>query len=435
MNLSDTPPASPHPGFPAHSRRWPWIVCVILLFATLLSYLDRQSFSVMAPVIEEELQLNNERLGLVLSAFYFSYGLMHLFVGIFLDRLNIRWTYAVFVLLWSLAQLSTGLAQTFVALFACRFALGVFEAAGQTGAARIIARIIPKSDRTLANGIMMSGGSLGALLAPPLMILLHQTVGWRAGFAILGFFGFIWVSVWLVLFRPGPEVLGGRNVQMPAAGPGGEWRIILRDPRFRACAAGAMFGIPIIHVAGAWLPTYFVQKWGLGLKTDLAIYLTLIYLAFDISLIASGIIVSRAVRRGVPVGRARKYVLLVAGLLMGSAAFIFAAPTVGFAVGLMFLMNLGRAAFGSIFLSFNQEISSRHVGSIAGIMGAIGAFSGSALIYLIGRLTTHGGFGLPFIIVGCLGILGTASLLWVDWDGGDASPTSPPSASPAQSEG
>lgn len=405
-------PATPASGSAA-ARRWPWIVCIVLLFATLISYLDRQSFSVIAPVVREELQLDNERLGLVLSAFYLAYGLMHLFVGFFLDRFNIRWTYAAFVFLWSLAQVATGFARSFGTLYACRFGLGVFEAAGQTGAARVISRIIPKQDRPLANGIMMSGGSIGAILAPPLIIWLNHAVGWRMGFVVLGAVGFVWIAVWLAVFRPPPEVLGGRPTAPVASD---QWRVILRDRRFWACVGGAAFGIPIIHVAGAWLPTYFVQTWGLGLKTDLAIYLTLIYLAFDASLLISGVLISRAVRRGVPAGVARKRVLAVAGVLMGSVALIFSAPTVGVAVALMFLMNLGRAAFGSIFLSFNQEISHGRVGTIAGIMGAIGAFSGSALVYLIGKFTATAGFGIPFMVIGGIGVIGTLVLLATNWD-------------------
>lgn len=398
-------------------RRWPWLVCIVLLFATLISYLDRQSFSVMGPVIRDELALDNARLGTLLSAFYLAYGLMHLFVGWFLDRFDIRKTYAAFVGLWSVAQIATGLARGFGGLYACRFALGIFEAAGQTGAARIISRIIPTADRTLANGIMMSGGSLGAILAPLVMIHLHATVGWRVGFIILGGVGLLWVGFWLLWFRPPPEVLGGKSAPKASAPPE-PWRVILRDRRFWACAVGAAFTIPIIHISGAWLPTYFVQTWNLKLSTDLAVYLTVIYIGADVSLIATGLVVSALVRRGCPAGRARKYVLAVAGLMMATVGFVFQAPTVLTAVALVFLLNFGRAAFGSIFLSFNQEIAHGRVGMIAGLMGAIGSFSGSLVVYLVGLMTREGGFGVPFAIMAGCSVVGTAALLMTDWDRG-----------------
>ncbi len=421
--MSLPPLPAPQSSLPSHAderqsharRRWPWLVCFVLMFATLISYLDRQSFSVMGPVIQSELQIDNQRLGTILSAFYLSYGIMHLFVGWFLDRFDIRKTYAAFVALWSLAQMATGVVSGFAALYTCRFALGIFEAAGQTGAARIISRIIPVRDRTLANGIMMSGSSLGAVLAPVVMIYLNQTVGWRTGFIILGGIGLVWVAFWLLWFHPPAHVLGGRASKSDERSPT-SWGVILRDPRFWSCTVGAAFTIPIIHISGAWLPTYFVQTWGLKLSTDLAVYLTAIYLAADVSLIASGLIVSNLVRRGCPSGRARKYILFVAGLLMVCVRFVFRAPTVLTAVTLVLLLNMGRAAYGSIFLSFNQEIAHGRVATIAGLMGAIGSFSGSLMVYLIGRFTTHTGFGVPFVVVAACALIGTVALLLPNWD-------------------
>jgi ACS family glucarate transporter-like MFS transporter len=158
---------------------WPWQVCAFLLLAVALSYLDRLALSVVAPILSsaEELNLDNAQLGLLLSAFFWSFALMHLFTGWFLDRFNIRITYAVFVACWSLAQGLSGLAGGFASLFLARLLLGAFETGGQTGAARIISRILPASDRALANGIMMSGGSVGAMIAGPVMIGMAHSIG------------------------------------------------------------------------------------------------------------------------------------------------------------------------------------------------------------------------------------------------------------------
>src|SRR4051812_31168296 len=167
------------------SGSWPWKVCVFLLFATGLSYLDRQALSIAAPLIRGELALDNAQLGVLLSAFLYSYSFMHLVVGWILDRFPLRVTYALFVTFWSLSQALAGLARGFGMLFSARLLLGGFEAAAQPGAARIIASILPQKDRSVANGLMMSGGSLGALIAPVLMIWLANTIGWRSGFAVL----------------------------------------------------------------------------------------------------------------------------------------------------------------------------------------------------------------------------------------------------------
>lgn len=399
-----------------HSKYWPWKVSFFLLFATLISYLDRQAFSFAGPLIQQELSIDNGQLGILFSAFFFAYGIMHFFIGWFLDRFNIRFVYAAFVSLWSIAQMITGIPKTFAGLFTCRFSLGIFEASAQPGAARILSRLFEKKDRTLANGIMMSGGSLGSIIAPIVMVFLINKVGWRIGFIILGAVGLIWAGLWLWWFKAPESVLKGTQGGVKVLTEEDRWHNILRNPKFWACTIGALATIPVIHIMGAWLPTYFVQTWNMKLNVDLAMYLTLIYIGFDLSMIGTGFIIRNLCSRGVKPGRARKYVLVVAGILMAMIGFVSKSPSPLVAVGFAFLLNVGRAAFGSIFLSFNQEISPARVGTIAGIMGGIGALSGTFFVSLIGIISKTGGFAVPFIIMSVMTIVGTVAVLSVNWD-------------------
>ncbi len=397
------------------TRWWPWAVCAVLLMATALSYLDRQALSVVAPVIRGELKLDNAQLGLLLSAFFYSYAGMHLVVGLILDRFNIRWVYGLFVACWSLAQVGAGLARGFASLFTARVFLGAFEAAAQPGAARIIARIVPPKDRTFANGIMMSGGSLGAMIAPLAMIGLANSIGWRAGFMILGAIGLVWAAGWVAWFRP-PEALLTGIARGGTLSEADCWSTILRSPKFWGCVVGAMFGIPILHISSSWIPTYFVQEWKLPLSAGLGLYLFLIYLGLDVGFIGGGAAVSFLVRRGLAVGRARKVVLVISTALMLAAAAVPWAPSVAAAVALVFLLNAGRASYGANFLAFNQDIAPGRVGMMAGVMGAVGAFSGALLVWAIGVISKTAGFKLPFLMVGCLAMLGVIPLLAVRWD-------------------
>jgi len=392
---------------------WPWKVCVFLLTATMLSYLDRQALSVVAPTVRAELQLDNAQLGLLLSAFFWSYALMHIFVGWFLDRFNIRYTYGIFVALWSFAQAASGLVTSFSGLFTTRLFLGAFETAGQTGAARIIARILPASDRAFANGIMMSGGSLGAVIAPVLMIWLARTTGWRVGFLILGAIGLIWSVLWMWWFRPPAHVLAAA----PAALPGERrtWSEILSYPGFWACVAGAACTIPIIHVASAWIPTYLSQRWSLPLGGALSTYLFLIYLGLDFGFIGGGALVRHWNKR-MSVARSRKVVMAMSAVLMLAAAVVPFAPSVSVAVGCVFLLNLGRASWGAIFLAFNQDIAPGRVGTVAGVMGCIGSLMGALLVWGIGIISKTSGFDVPFWGIGVLAIAGTIPMLVVNWE-------------------
>jgi MFS transporter, ACS family, D-galactonate transporter len=392
---------------------WPWQVCFFLLLAVCLSYLDRQALSVVAPLVIREMNLDNASLGLLLSAFFWSFALMHLVVGWALDRFNIRFAYGLCVALWSCAQILSGVSNSFATLFTARLLLGTFETAGQTGAARIISRILPAKDRAMANGIMMSGGSVGAMIAAPIMIGLAHTVGWRVGFMLLGGVGLIWALAWTIWFRPPADILYGGGGHARAKEP---WQKILTAPPFWACVIGAACTIPIIHISSSWIPTYFVQAWGLRLDRDFALYLFLIYFGLDVGFLGGGAAVSYFIRQGKSVARARKIVMLVSALLMLLAAAVPLAPSAAWAIVLVFLLNTGRAAWGAIFLSFNQDVSPERVGMIAAIMGCIGSLVGAVLIWAIGAISQSAGFNVPFIMIGLLAFIGAIPVLLVRWE-------------------
>ena len=394
---------------------WQWKLCGFLLMATALSYLDRQALSVVAPVVAGELKLDNEQLGRLLSAFFYAYAAMHIAVGWILDRYNIRVTYGLFVALWSGSQILAGFARGFGELFVCRLLLGAFETAGQTGAARIIARTLPPRERTFANGLMMSGGSIGAILAPVLMIFLANRYGWRFGFIVLGSLGLIWAAAWLMWFRPKAEVLAGTSNRATLS-EADQIGVIFRNRKFWACVAGAACTIPIIHISSAWMPTYFMQQWGLKVSGTLSGYLLIVYAGLDIGFIGGGAAVSWLISRGWSVARARVRMMCVSAAVMLAIGLVPFAPGVGFAIAGIFLLNVGRACWGALFLAFNQDIAPGRVGLVAGIMGCIGSLMGALLVWLIGWVTKTRGFDGPFWMIAVLVVAGTIPMALAGWD-------------------
>ncbi len=182
-----------------------WIICGLLFLGTIVNYLDRQTISVSASRIAAEMHLNDFDLGELFFGFLFSYGIAQILVGPILDRFKTVPAYAAAVIAWSLAGASTALAPTFGFLLAARIALGLCESPNWPLGLRVVARTFPSSQRSLANGIFESGTSVGALVAPPIVIYLATAYGWRTSFVVIGAVGFVWVALWLSWFRKFPE--------------------------------------------------------------------------------------------------------------------------------------------------------------------------------------------------------------------------------------
>src|SRR5262245_8177080 len=174
-----------------------WRLCALLFLATTLNYLDRQTVSILAPTLQEQLHLNNVDLGWLFAIFYYSYTIAQFVVGPLMDRFDLRWGFGLAVLLWSAVSAATGLVTGFVGLVIFRLLLGVTEAANWPGATRITSRAFEPAQRSLANGFFTSGTSVGALIAPPLIFALNSAFGWRSSFIVLGIAGAFWFVLWI----------------------------------------------------------------------------------------------------------------------------------------------------------------------------------------------------------------------------------------------
>src|SRR5262249_4004295 len=164
---------------------------------TLLNYLDRQTMSVASTEIANEMRLTDTDLGRLFFAFYLSYGIAQVFIGTFLDRLTVGLAYALAVTAWSLSGAAAGLAAGFWSLFFLRVLLGVCESPNWPLALRLVARTFPPGQRALATGTFQCGTSVGALVAPPVIIYLTAQYNWRVAFFVCGVVGLVWVVLWL----------------------------------------------------------------------------------------------------------------------------------------------------------------------------------------------------------------------------------------------
>ena len=146
------------------SKQWEWGLCLVLLAATMLNYANRQVLPISATRMMQELGLSNEEYGRIEAVFGLAFGTGALLGGCVADCIKIRWLYPSLMILWSMAGLMTGQANTFAAIWSCRLCLGLFEAGHWPCALRTTQRVFAPSRRPLANSILQSGAPLGAIL-------------------------------------------------------------------------------------------------------------------------------------------------------------------------------------------------------------------------------------------------------------------------------
>lgn len=340
-------------------RNFRWWVAGLLLIASVLNYVDRQTLSILAPTIQAELGMSDAQYGRVVSLFLAAYTVAYLVSGRIVDALGARASLALFVAWWSVANMLTGLARSAASLGAFRFLLGLGEAGGYTASPKVVGQWFPPRDRGVAVGLYSVGGALGATIAPVLVLDLAERFGWRGAFVATGAFGIAFAAVWLAVFRRPEEhpwltegerrtILegtaeeggAGGNRGAPdgedaaeekgAAGVGGaraeagRWRRILGSPAVWALMGARLLTDPVWYFFQFWMPKYLHDARGFA-QQELAGMWT-IFLAADFGFLASGFVSGYLIRRGRGPGEARLRTMLGCAVLVPAAPLAALSP-------------------------------------------------------------------------------------------------------------
>ncbi len=396
-----------------------WAICGVLFLATVLNYMDRQTLSMAAPLIQHELSLDNSHIGILFSAFFYSYGLMMAVTGWILDRVSVRFGYAVSVLVWSAAGALTGVVTNFSGLFGCRLLLGAGEAANWPAALRTVARVMPPEKRSVANGFFNSGASLGAIVTPPLVVYLSMRSGWRAAFVSIGALGGVWILVWLALTHDLPAL--ARESAHPEKGDPvasedmaslTTWREIISSPRFWGLIVASSFGNPCYYFYSTWLATYFVQQRALPFGAKLGTVMLMPYIGLALGSALGGVPVFWLSRRGRTISQARKRTLIFISALELPAMLVPHVSTFSAALAIIMIVSIGIGAWIANYISALQDLSHRHVATVAGTIGCCGAFAGAVGMWAVGLVSsTHFGFGPVFIALALMPVVASLGII------------------------
>lgn len=386
-------------------ERHPWRLVLLLVAAMIVSFFDRGNLAVAAPVLAPQLGLPPWDLGLLLSAFFWTYAVSQIAAGWLVDRIEVRWIYAGGFLLWSLATLSTAAVSTLSGLLCMRLLLGIGESVTYPASSRILAAVIPEERRGLANSLVDLGARFGPALGTMCGALLVARFGWRALFAITGGVALLWLIPWLAWAPRKLAHAGGAPGQV-----GPNWSQLLRRRSVWGSCGGLCGANYAWYFLLSWLPSYLVRERHFSLSS-VALWGALPYVFMAVSSISGGILADHWISRGASPVRVRRG-FLVTGLVMTALLLpSVLLPRIEFAVGGLFMACLSFGIYASNLFSLTQTLAGPEAaGRWTGLQNACGNLAGIASPLLTGWIVTRTGkFEIAFVAAGIACLLGACS--------------------------
>ena len=267
--------------FPVTNRRR-WTIVGLLFTASLINYFDRATISFALPLISTELHLGPEAKGVLLSAFFWSYALLQIPMGMLADRVNLRWLYAAAFTLWSIAQGLIGFSTGLGMLIGFRVLLGVGEAIYLPGGSKIVSLLFRPSERGLPSGIFDAGTRTGLVLEGVLVPWMLTHYGWRATFSVVGFTALLWLIPWLAASPR--QFSDDRPTSSTRSRPsiGIALKALVTNRNLLGICLGFFCFDYYWYFLVNWLPDYLVTVRGLGMMKA-GIYAALPYFVFGAS--------------------------------------------------------------------------------------------------------------------------------------------------------
>lgn len=393
------------------TNRHRWRVCILLLVSTLISYIDRQAFSIAAPVLSSEFHFSNSQIAVLVNAFLVCYAVGQLVAGRFLDRVGARIAFSTLTVAWSASAALMGVGSSMQAFVLSRAALGLAEGVNFPGAVKVVAEWFAPKERATAVGVFTSGASLGAVIAPPLFAVVIMACGWRTAFFLLALPGLAWVLAWLRLYQPKPAVSIAEATSGAAGQPLGA---LLRERRVWSVALARFLEEPASWFYLTWLPICMRTYRHVPL-VDTGMALVFPFIALDIGYLAGGWTSSRLIVGGWSIDTARKTVMVVGALCMLSGILAAGAVSNFVFVAWVSLAMLGHGAWGSNMFTLPSDMTSaRNVGAVYGFTAMAGGLGSILFTQIVGMLTdAQQSFRAAFLIAGTLPVAAACVLLLV----------------------
>lgn len=390
---------------PIKNLRW-WIGG--LLFAsTVINYVDRQTLSWLSPHLKQDYHWRNTDYAKLIIGFRIAYSFGQTICGRVIDRIGTKRGLTISVVWYSIVSICTSLATGLRSFAVFRFLLGAGESANWPGATKAVSEWFPKRERALAAALFDSGSSVGGAIAPYLALFIYFRWGWRPAFVVPGLLGFLWLIAWRKLFylpkdhprisaeereliaketadlpaNPKSSHEAGRDFSEPNSGPSLKWAHtrwldLLKLPQTWGTIASKALTDPVWFFITDWFPIYLLSK-NISVTSGLIAY-WIPFIGADLGNFFGGFASGFLIKRGWPLGAARKALVVFGGigvmLLIPTIATVnLAAITILFA-----LATFCYAAFSTIANVLPSDLF--HGDAVASVSGMSGTGAGIGTI-------------------------------------------------------
>ncbi len=398
--------------------QWKWIVCGLLMLATMINYMDRVTLSNASVKITEEFQLTEQQYGNLETFFGLAFAAGSLAFGLLSDKLPVYWLYPFVLAGWSVMGMLSGWVHSYQELMLCRVLLGFFEAGHWPCALKTTFAVMDERDRTMGNSILQSGASIGAIITPQIMkVAMTNEVGsWRPVFVWVGAVGLAWVLLWLVMMRP--KSLRAQEIAeraAPSRAPVSIWPILL-GRRFWAIALLIMGTQTVWHIFRVWL-VKFLQT-GRGYSQSAALdFTSAYYIATDVGCFLAGLTSLWLVKKWLVSPHASRRIVYAAGCgLTSLCVLIPKLPQGWILLTVLLLIGAGALAQFPSYYSYVQELSADHVGRLTGLLSMWVWAVTSPLQSLFGWIADRtGSYDMGLVVAGLVPWMGVLAMRFL-WD-------------------
>jgi len=395
--------------------RW-WIV-VLLFVAAVLNYVDRQTLSALAPTIQQDLEMDDQQYANVINIFLIAYTFAYLISGRIADKIGTRTSLFVFVIWWSVANMLTAAARGVTSLGVYRFALGLGEAGIWPAASKAVSEWFPAKERALAIGIYTMGATIGATIAPYIVIplathtytetmpgianWLGNGTGWRLAFILTGLAGLVWLIPWMIIYRR-PEkskLITSAELAMLETSSSAEnpadseksnawsWKQVLLFRGTWLLLIGRLITDPVWYFYQFWFPKYLSSDRNLS-QEQLKIT-WIIYAAAGVGSLLGGWLSGRIIKKGATPVASRMWVMLGCACMMPLAPFIASSTGLNVSLTLAVFTVLASLAWLINISSLVVDVVPKHsLGTVFSVVAAGSTLGGIIMNMIVASMVT-----------------------------------------------